>query len=309
MSSVLDAAVPPIPAAPALLYAKLVVVSLLWGGTFVAGKEIAAALPPAVGAVCRFAIAAALLLPLAWRASGGLPRLSARQMLGTAGLGLTGILLYNLCFFSALHHMPAGRTALFVALNPVLTALAASLVFRERLRGVQWAGVAIALTGTVVVVTHGHPLEALHDAGRSFGTGELLMVGAAASWAAYTLVGRVVLAGLSPLVATACSAMWGLCFLLLASARELAGVPWAALGWSVWAALFYLGAFGTVLGFVWYADGVKAIGPSRTAVFNNLVPVFGVALAGLLLGERITASMLAGGALSVLGVSLTNRRA
>jgi drug/metabolite transporter (DMT)-like permease len=53
---------------------------------------------------------------------------------------------------------------------------------------------------------------------------------------------------------------------------------------------------------------VKAIGPSRTVVFNNLVPVFGVALAALLLGESITASMGIGGTLSVLGVMLTNRR-
>jgi drug/metabolite transporter (DMT)-like permease len=291
-----------------LVYAKLVMVALCWGGTFIAGKELAQAMPPAVAAVLRFGVAALLLLPLAWRSAGGLPRLNWRQALATAGLGLTGIFLYNLCFFSALARMPAGRTALFVALNPVVTAVAASIVFRERLRLLQWWGIALALTGAVVVITRGSPLAALHDIGRSVGAGELLMFGAVLSWAAYTVIGRVAFAGLSPLVATTWAALWGLSFLLLGSAGELSEVAWRQLAWPVWAAAVYLGAFGTVLGFVWYGEGVKAIGPSRTVVFNNLVPVFGVALAALLLGESITAAMGIGGALSVLGVMLTNRK-
>ena len=62
-----------------------------------------------------------------------------------------------------------------------------------------------------------------------------------------------------------------------------------------------------MLGFIWYYEGVKAIGASRTAVFNNLVPVFGVSLAALLLGEQVLASMVAGGVLVAAGVTLTNR--
>lgn len=291
-----------------IVYAKLVMVALFWGGTFIAGKELAQAMPPAVAAVLRFGVAVLLLLPLAWRSAGGLTRLSWRQGVATAGLGLTGIFLYNLCFFSALARMPAGRTALFVALNPVVTAVAASLVFRERLRPLQWWGIALALTGAVVVITRGSPLAAWHDISRSIGPGELLMFGAVLSWAAYTVIARIAFAGLSPLVATTWAALWGLSFLLLGSAGELADVAWRQVAWPVWAAVVYLGAFGTVLGFVWYGEGVKAIGPSRTVVFNNLVPVFGVALAALLLGESITASMGIGGTLSVLGVMLTNRR-
>jgi drug/metabolite transporter (DMT)-like permease len=75
----------------------------------------------------------------------------------------------------------------------------------------------------------------------------------------------------------------------------------------VWTSIIYLGAFGTVIGFVWYYEGVKAIGPSRTAVFNNLVPAFGIVLAAVLLGEPILISMVAGGVLAVIGVTLTNR--
>ena len=133
------------------------------------------------------------------------------------------------------------------------------------------------------------------------------MLCAISSWAAYTLIGRAALKGLSPIAATTYAALWGLLFLALGAGPDLASQDWSAIGWQVWASLLYLGAFGTVLGFIWYYEGVKAIGASRTAVFNNLVPVFGVSLAALLLGEQVLASMVAGGVLVAAGVTLTNR--
>lgn len=294
-------------AASPLVYIKLVFVTLFWGGTFIAGRIVAHALPVMTAAALRFAVASALLLLVAWQREGGLPRLSRQQVLATAVLGLTGIFLYNLCFFGALGRMPAGRAALFIALNPIVTALAAALLLRERLTAIKWAGIALAFSGAAVVITRGDPVGALRDISQSIGLGELLMVCAISSWAAYTLVGRSALKGLSPIAATTYASLWGLLFLTIGAAGDFAAVDWAALGWQVWAGLGYLGAFGTVLGFVWYYEGVKAIGASRTAVFNNLVPVFGISLAALLLGEQVLGSMVAGGVLVAAGVTLTNR--
>lgn len=290
-----------------LVYAKLVLVTLFWGGTFIAGRIVAQELPAMTAAALRFAVAAALLLPVAWIKEGGLPRLSRNQVLATAVLGLTGIFLYNLCFFGALGTVPAGRAALFIALNPVVTALAAALLLRERLRATKWAGIALAFCGAAVVITRGDPMAAVHDLGQSLGRGELLMLGAMSSWAAYTLVGRAALKGLSPIAATTYAALWGLLFLTIGAAPSLARLDFLAVSWQAWASLAYLGAFGTVLGFVWYYEGVKAIGASRTAVFNNLVPVFGITLGAVLLGEQVLASMVAGGLLVAAGVTLTNR--
>ncbi|WUR13261.1 DMT family transporter [[Empedobacter] haloabium] len=303
------AALPLAPAAATspLVYIKLVFVTLFWGGTFIAGRIVAHALPVMTAAALRFAVASALLLLVAWQREGGLPRLSRQQVLATAVLGLTGIFLYNLCFFGALGRMPAGRAALFIALNPIVTALAAALLLRERLTAVKWAGIALAFGGAAIVITRGDPVAALRDISQSVGLGELLMVCAISSWAAYTLVGRSALKGLSPIAATTYASLWGLLFLTIGAARDFATVEWSAIGWQVWTGLCYLGAFGTVLGFVWYYEGVKAIGASRTAVFNNLVPVFGISLAALLLGEQVLASMIAGGVLVAAGVTLTNR--
>ena len=300
---------PASPETAALVYIKLVFVALFWGGTFIAGRILAQAVPALTAASGRFAVAVALLLLLAWKLEGGLPRLSKSQLATTAALGFFGIFLYNLCFLAALARMPAGRTALFVALNPIVTALAAALLLRERLGGLKWVGIALAFGGTAIVITRGDPAGALHDIRQSVGAGELLMFCAISSWAAYTLIGRVALRGLTPIAATTYASLWGLGFLLSGAAFEFSSVKWAGFGWRVWASIAYLGVFGTVLGFVWYYEGVKAIGPSRTAVFNNLVPVFGIALAALLLDEPVLVSMLVGGALAIIGVFLTNRQA
>ena len=290
-----------------MIYLKLIACTLIWGGTFIAGHIVSNALPPLTAASIRFSIAAALLLVLAWKREGGLPKLSMQQLGATAALGLTGIFLYNFCFFSALGKMEASRSALFIAMNPIVTALAAAAVLRERLNRQKWAGIGIAFVGATVLITRGEPMAALHDISQSIGIGELMMLGAASCWAAYTLVGRAALKGLSPIAATTYASLWGLGFLLITASRELPNVAWASLGWQVWVSVTYLGAFGTVVAFVWWYEGVKALGPARTAVFNNLVPVFGVSLAAVMLGEQVMASMIAGGLLVATGVTITNR--
>lgn len=223
----------PLPAAQSpLVYIKLIFVALFWGGTFIAGRVLAQQMPPMTAASGRFAVAVLLLVLLAWKFEGGLPRLDRRQLATTAALGLTGIFLYNLCFLAALSRMPAGRTALFVALNPIVTALASALLFRERLGSFKWLGIMLAFCGTAIVITRGDLAGLLHGKG-GIGAGEVFMFCGICSWAAYTLIGRVALKGLSPVAATTYAAMWGLAFLLAGAAFEFPNVPWRSFGWQV----------------------------------------------------------------------------
>ncbi len=73
-----------------------------------------------------------------------------------------------------------------------------------------------------------------------------------------------------------------------------------------WAALSYLGIFGTALGFTWYYRGITAIGASRAGIFINMVPVFGVLLSWLILAETFKPSVITGGLLVLGGVMLAN---
>jgi drug/metabolite transporter (DMT)-like permease len=287
------------------LYARLVGVAALWGGTFIAGRIAAPQVPHFTLAALRFWVAAALLLPLVMVVERGLPRLRPRDWLFTALLALTGLVAYNLFFLGALERIPASRTALVVALNPVMTAVAMALVFGERLAPHRWLGILLALTGVCLVLARGD-LALLFQ---RVGVGEFLMLGGAICWAFYTVVGRFALGGEgapSPLAMTAVTTLWGALMLSLGVPAEWSQWRLAQVGWDAWAGIAFLGAGGTALAFVWYAQGLRTLGAARTSVFNNLVPVFGVVFGALLLGEQILPSMVIGGLVALAGVSLTN---
>ena len=291
-----------------LLAFKLTMVAALWGGTFIAGKILAQSLPLMTAAFGRFFVASILLVFVAIKMEGKLPRLNREQILLTAILGFTGIFLYNICFFGALARVPAGRTSLFVSLTPIVTAVLAGLIFSERLGVRRWAGILVALIGAIVVITRGDLIGGITDISQSLGLGELMMLGAVFSWAAYTLISRKALETLSPIVATTYGTLWGFVFLTIGAIGEFKDVDWFHLDWRVWTSVFYLGAFGTVLAFIWYYQGIQTVGPSRTAIFTNLVPAFGVLFSAALLGEPILISMVVGGLIAVLGVSLVNKK-
>ena len=285
-------------------YAKLVAVPAIWGGTFIAGRILALALPAAVGALLRYVVALAALLFAARWLEGGLPRLTRRQLAGTLLLGATGILAYNLFFLGALARLPASRTSLIIALNPVVTIAAASLLLGERMNPRRWFGVVVALAGVWIVVSRGDVLGSVTG---SVGVGELLMFGGVCSWAAYTLIGRRVLRGLTPLSATTYASLWGTAMLAVVAAPDLHGLALADLTPPVVLSALYLGVLGTAVAFVWYYQAVQRLGASRTVIFNNLVPVFGATFGVLLLGEPLLPSMLLGGAVAVGGVMLVSR--
>ena len=285
-------------------YAKLVAVPAIWGGTFIAGRILALALPAAVGALLRYVVALVALLFAARWLEGGLPRLTQRQLIGTLLLGATGILAYNLFFLGALARLPASRTSLIIALNPVVTIAAASVLVGERMSAQRWFGVVVALAGVWIVVSRGNVLGSVTG---SVGVGELLMFGGVCSWAAYTLIGRRVLRGLTPLAATTYASLWGTAMLGVVAAPDLSGLSLADLTPPVVLSALYLGVLGTSVAFVWYYQAVQRLGASRTVIFNNLVPVFGATFGVLLLGEPLLPSMLLGGAVALGGVMLVSR--
>ncbi len=272
-----------------------------------AGRVVALELPPLPIAIGRFGIAVIALYLWARWTEGGLPRLSLLQLMQTLLLGLTGVCLYNLFFLVSLSEMSASRTATFVALNPVVVSLLMFVLFRERLSLGRWAGIGLTLLGALLVISRGNLTALVGNVESSFGRGEIAMSMAVLSWALYTIIGRNALKGLSPLSATTYAAIWGLALLVGAYVVIPAPDIQDAMSARGLAAILYLGIGGTVVPFLWYYRGVAEIGPARTSVFTNLVPVFGVLFGVVLLGEPLLMSMIVGGGLVVVGVILTNR--
>ena len=285
-------------------YARLVAVPAIWGGTFVAGKYVVAVLSPLMGSFARYVVACAALLVAAFALEGGLPKLTRNQVFGTFVLGLLGVFAYNLFFMGALERLPGSRAALIIALNPVITISISAIALGDRLSARRWLGVAIALIGVWIVVSHG---DVISIASSGVGIGELFMLAAVTSWALYTVIGRKVLAGLTPLAATNYAALWGTLMLGVVAAPHLGELRLAQFDFKVTGSLLYLGICGTALAFVWYYTSIKRLGTAITSIFTNLVPVFGVAISVLLLGEPLLPSMLIGGAVAIVGVMMVSR--
>ncbi len=285
---------------------KLVCVAAFWGGTFISGRVLAQAMPHLTISALRFIIAFMILMAIAWRFEGGLPKLNRRQLAVTIGLGLTGVFAYNIFFLAALERIPAGKTALIVSLSPILTALIVAFILREKLGVKRWTGIFMALVGVSIIVTQGQLLNGWEAISQTFELGEGFMLLAVCSWVAYTITSRFALKGLSPIAATTYATLFGALLLSVAALFEIPQLTSSMFNLTNMGAILYLGVFGTAVAFIWFSEGVKTIGPARTVVFTNLVPVFGVIFGALILSEPILPSMLLGGIIVVTGVFLTN---
>jgi drug/metabolite transporter (DMT)-like permease len=286
-------------------YLKLLLTALFWGGTFIAGRLIADRVGPFSAAFLRFAVASCLLFVLTVRHEGRLPRISGEQFIGLFFLGMTGVFAYNALFFKGLQLITAGRASLIIANNPVFIALFAALIFKDKLTWLKAAGILLSVTGALIVLSKGD-LAVLLQGG--VGWGEILIFGCVASWVAYSLIGKAVMKNLSPLVSVSYSSFIGTAALLIPALAEGMATSVMDYGFRDWICIFYLGLFGTVLGFVWYYEGIKALGPTRAGQFINFVPVCAILLAFFILGEPVTLSLLVGAAFVISGVSLTNMK-
>ena len=288
-----------------ITYLKLLLMAFFWGGTFVVGRTLAQTVGPFAAAFFRFAIASVFLVLLLRRAEGKLHWPEKSQIIPIILLGLTGALLYNFFFLKGLKMVEAGRASVIIANNPIFIALLSAYFFKERLNLVKVIGIIISVGGAIVVISRGRVFEIFQG---GLGLGEVYIFGCVASWVVFSLIGKAVMNDLSPLRSVTYTSIVGT--LLLAVPAFLEG-GFSFLGYSLseWAMIFYLGFFGTVLGFLWYYQGIQKIGPTRAGLFINFVPISAILLAFIFLGEPITMSLLIGTVLVSSGVYLTNRPA
>lgn len=286
------------------IYFRLVLTTFFWGGTFIAGRYLAQTLPHFLAATLRFCFALLGLLLFAWGTRQSLRWPDRRQWGVALLLGASGIFAYNAGFFAGLAQVPASRAALIVAASPVMTLCAVQWIARARWSARQASGVLLSFCGAVIVVSRGDPASLLAGA---VGLGELYIFAAVVAWVAYTLVTRYLATTLDALSMTFFATLCGCLMLALPAAAELAEYGWPVLGWQAWLALAYMGLLGTSLSFVWYSQAVAQIGAARATQFTNLVPVFGVLLSVLLLGEALPWAGAVGGLLVVAGVAWARR--
>lgn len=284
-----------------LVYATI---ALAWGGTWVAGKVLVAQVPPLEMSSLRFVIAAVVLFGIV---------LVTRTPLGGARFryvvlaGATGIFGYNALVFIGLTMAPATDGALIVPTAiPVLTAVAATFI-GEGLTSRKITGLVLATAGSALVIAGG-------QAGATSGLstqrllGDLLFVGGALCWAAYSVFGSLSMRDRSPIALTAMSVAIGAAMLFPLGFLEhgYSDVPSWTLG--SWVLVLFMALIATVLAFALYLWGVRRFGAGLGSLVGYLVPIAGVTLAFFLLGERPHWLQLIGAAVILGGVRVATRR-
>jgi len=287
-------------------YVALTLIVALWGSYPAFAKLALAHFPPYVLVALRCGLASAFLAVLLLRRGWDEFReLGWADLRTFAFLGFTGIFVSTGGSYLAIAFTTATNAVILQAASPVLVAVGARLYLKERLSTIQWAGVLCSTAGVVLVVTKGSWRAIVH---LDLHPGDFILLAAQVGWSAYTIYGKRVLAIHSPVVATTAAYLLG--SLMLAPMAFIAApfFPAPDLRSSVaWAVVAYQAFLGAVA-HVWWYEGVKAVGPSRAAIFMNLQPVVGVLLAWAMLGEAIGWPEMVGGAAVLLGVGLTTRQ-
>ncbi|HEY7637976.1 MAG TPA: DMT family transporter [Gemmatimonadales bacterium] len=277
----------------------MLLVALIWGINFSVTKGAFSTFPPLAFTAVRFVLAGALLFLLTRRLEGAepLPRGALGRLIG---LGVVGNTLYQLGFISGLARTTASNSALILASMPSVVALIAAGLRLEPVRPRVIGGVLVATLGVVLVV-------AARGTGFGGGTlaGDLLTLAAVLCWAGYTLALRFLPRGVSPLRVTLVTTVAGAPGLVLAGLPEIARMDWTAVGPGGWGALAYSTLLSLVVAYLIWNRSVQVVGPSRTVVYMCLTPLFAVAGAALLLGERPRPLQGIGALLIISGVVLT----
>ncbi|MGO2659708.1 DMT family transporter [Mycetocola reblochoni] len=284
-------------------YVFLVLANLFWAGNFLFGAVVVAETSPLLLTFLRWLFALVPIVLLACvldrpgRADWALALREWPAHLVQAALGLIGFCLFT---YLALQHTTAVNAALISAVNPVLIAATAALLFRERPGRHLAVGLLVSLLGTVLLVTRGDPAAFVTGGGDHLG--ELAMIAAVACWALYTVRGRRL--ATPPVTASAVQTLIAVVLLAPFALPQLGGLVLSPAGWT---GLAYISLFPSVLSLVLWNVAVRALGAGRSGIYLNLLPVFTVVI-GVVIGIGVEPVQLVGGAVVLLGVWLSGRR-
>ena len=286
-------------------YLLLSLTSLFWAGNIVLARHVAGHVPPMTLSCVRWIGAFLMLLPFArpylardW------PVLRAHLPL-VIGLSATGFAFNNALSYWALQFTQALNALLLQSSGPLFVALWALILFGVRLTWAQLAGIALSLLGVLTIILRGD-LWAL--AGIRFNIGDIMFAGALLSFGLYSalMTRRPVMHQLSLICFTMAI---GAILLLPLSIWEYANGITLKFDLITVVTLIYVVVFASALAYLFFNRGVALIGPNRAAPFLHLVPVFGSAMAILLLGEEPRLFHLVGYVLVLAGVVIASRKA
>jgi drug/metabolite transporter (DMT)-like permease len=281
-----------LPARPGALVLAAFAALVVFGGSNAIGvRFVLREMGPFWSAATRFAMAGIILVGLVVATGRPWPR--GERLLGSVLFGIIGFGLAYLCLYEALRDAPAGTTMLILSIGPLLTSILAAAHRVERLRPLGLAGAVVASLGIAVVaadqVRLDVPITAL-----------ALLLAAAACQAESGIVVKRFPPG-DPVAANAVGMILGAAMLaaVAIAAGEPVTLPERA---ETWLAMAWLIGPGSIAVFLLVLFILERWTASATAYAFLLFPLVAIVFGGLILGETIQPSFLAGGAVVLGGV-------
>jgi drug/metabolite transporter (DMT)-like permease len=284
------------------VYALLALMPLFFASNLVIGRASTELVEPWTLAFWRWALAALILLPFAWTGiveHWSRFRAVAREIVM---LGILGMLICGGLVYVSLHATTATNATLLYTSSTLFIVLLDAVYFRHPLTPVRAAGLVIGFLGVATIVLRGELARLIT---LDLNWGDLGIAVCALSWAVYSVMLKAdSLRRLPTLPLFAVIAVAGALTLappMLYEAVALGAVPTEA---RAWVSILALAVIPSVLAYGIYQIGIKEVGPSVTGVFLYLIPVYGVLLAALTLGESFQGYHTVGLVLVVAGVVL-----
>lgn len=268
----------------------LVMMSFVWGINFSVVKGALADFSPLSFNAIRFGLASLILLSFLWLRERSLS-VKRKDLCYFVMLGLIGNTAYQLFFINGIAFTTATNSSLIIATTPIFIVLFSVVLHIEKITGRIVQGVILSFTGIVMIILgSGKQLSFTEQSW----IGDLLTIANPICWSSYTVLSKPLLKEYSPLKLTAITMAMGTAPLLIISAPALALQNWVGVSVTSWLSLVFSAVFAISIGYVVWYTGVSHIGTSRTALYENLVTVFAVASAWVLLSETMTNIQIVG---------------
>ncbi len=293
--------------------ALLVLMVVIWGANYSVIKRCFAEIPPQPFNALRLVLAAATFFVAirhaARRARESSGRLSSvfyttaplttRDRVDLLWLGLVGHLAYQSCFAGGVAATSVSNAALIIGSTPVAIATTSALIGNERIARLHWLGIAVALVGIYFVVGHGASF------GGATWKGDSLVMVSVACWVAYTLGATRLIARHSPLYVTGMTMIIGAVPYAVIALPQILKIEWAAVSPWTWVALVLSAWLALCLSYLIWYTGIQRLGPARTSIYSNAIPIVAMITAAVWLHEPITTTKAIGATAVLTGLFLT----
>ena len=285
-----------------LLYLLLALMVGLWSANFIIAKIALREIPAVLLAGLRVGLAGLMILPVYhWRTRASGKTWTREEAPLLVGLGLCGAALNQLCFVLGLSRTSVAHAAIIIGLTPIVVLGLAVSMKLERLTARKLTGMLTALAGIGI-------LKAFETAGSGpTWLGDFLVFLAALTFAVFTAFGKKITLRHSSITVNTFGYVGGAVFMAPLVVWQGWSFPFAQVSAMAWLSVVYMALFPSLICYLIFYYALSHIPASRVSALSYFQPLLATLMAVALLGERLTASVVAGGAVILAGVWLAER--